>query len=52
MQGTLIVDLYDAATRRMVWRGVATATVTDKPSKNARKITKALAKMFDRYPPE
>jgi len=50
-EGSLIVDLYDATTRKMVWRGVATATVSSKPEKNAEKIDKSLAKMFARYPP-
>ena len=50
-EGSLIVDLYDATTRKMVWRGVATATVSDKPEKNAVKIDKSLAKLFARYPP-
>jgi hypothetical protein len=50
-EGSLVVDLYDATTRKMVWRGVATATVSDKPEKNAVKIDKSLAKMFARYPP-
>jgi len=26
VQGTLIVDLYDAKTKKMVWRGTATGT--------------------------
>jgi Domain of unknown function (DUF4136) len=50
-EGSLIVDLYDATTRKMVWRGVATATVSSKPEKNAEKIDKSLMKMFARYPP-
>ena len=50
-EGTLVVDLYDATTHKMVWRGVATATVSSKPEKNAMKIDKSLAKMFARYPP-
>jgi len=50
-EGSLIVDLYDATTRKMVWRGVAQSTVSDKPEKNAEKIDKSLAKMFARYPP-
>jgi hypothetical protein len=50
-KGTLIVDLYDAGTKKMVWRGVATATLSDKPSKNTSKLDKALTKMFQRYPP-
>ena len=51
VQGTLVVDMYDAKTKKMVWRGVATATASDKASKNTEKIDKAIAKMFERYPP-
>jgi len=51
LQGTLIVDLYDAKTRKMVWRGVATDTVSGKTSKNTEHIDKAVGKMFEKYPP-
>ena len=50
IDGTLIVDLYDAKTKKMVWRGVATATASEKPSKNAKKMSKALDKMFEKFP--
>jgi hypothetical protein len=51
VKGTLVVDMYDADTKQMVWRGVATATESDKPSKNNAKIDKSISKMFERYPP-
>jgi len=50
VEGTLVVDLYDAKTKKMVWRGVATATASDKPTKNAKKMAKALDKMFEKFP--
>ena len=50
VDGTLVVDLYDAKTKKMVWRGVATATASDKPTKNAAKMNKALDKMFEKFP--
>jgi hypothetical protein len=50
-EGTLVVDLYDANTKKMVWRGVAKSTVSSKPEKNTEKIDKGVAKMFERYPP-
>jgi len=50
LQGTLVVDIYDAATKKMIWRGTATDTVSDKAAKNTKKINKALTKMFQRYP--
>ena len=50
VEGTLVLDFYDARTKKMVWRGVATATASDKPSKNASKMNKALDKMFEQFP--
>jgi len=50
LQGTLVVDIYDAATKKMIWRGTATDTVSDKAAKNTKKINKALTRMFQRYP--
>lgn len=49
--GTLIVDIWDAKEEHLVWRGVASDTLSDNPKKNAEKINKALSKMFERYPP-
>ena len=49
-EGTLILDFYDAKTKQMVWRGVATATASEKPAKNTEKMNKALDKMFERFP--
>ena len=46
LEGTLVVDLFDAATHQLVWRGVATDTVSYKPEKNAEHIDKAVEKMF------
>lgn len=34
----------------MVWRGVATDSVSDKPQKNTDRIKKALDKMFAQHP--
>ena len=50
-QGTLAVDIYDATTKQLVWRGTGTGTASDKAEKNTSKIDKALEKMFEKYPP-
>jgi hypothetical protein len=34
----------------MVWRGVATAVLSDKTKNNERKLNKAIRKMFKKYP--
>lgn len=51
IQGTLVVDMYDAQTKKLVWRGTGTDTASDKADKNAKKVVKALEKMFKQYPP-
>lgn len=34
MEGTLIVDLYDAKSQSLVWRGIAQDTLSNKGNKN------------------
>ena len=48
-EGTLILDLVDARTRKLVFRGVGQAVV-GAPQENAAKIREAVAKMFAAYP--
>ena len=50
LEGTLVVDFYDAKTKQLVWRGVATANASDKPTHNVEKMDKALKKMFEKFP--
>jgi hypothetical protein len=50
--GTLVVDIYDARTKQIIWRGVGTDTISDKPEKNEKKLNKVLEKMFKKFPPE
>ena len=50
--GTLIVDLFDTSTKRLIWRSSASDVVSSKPEKNIRKLDKAVQKMFDHFPPE
>ncbi len=49
-EGTLVVDLVDTKTKRLVWHGVAIGN-PDKFRKNAEeRINKAIAKLFEKYP--
>ena len=50
-EGTLVVDLYDAKTKQLVWRGSAEDTVSDKAEKNEKNLDKGVAKMFKDFPP-
>ena len=51
-KGTLVVDFWDAEKKQLIWRGTATATLSDNPQKNSKKIHKAMDKLFKRYPPK
>jgi hypothetical protein len=48
--GTMIVDLYDAKTKSLVWRGIAQNTLTNNGNKNSQMVSKAVAKMFKQWP--
>jgi hypothetical protein len=50
--GTLVLDLYDARNKQLIWRGVAQQSLSDKPDKNEKKLEKAVEKMLDHFPPQ
>ena len=50
--GTLVVDLYDTHTKRLVFRGVAGTQVSHHADKNTRRLNIAVEKMFKHFPPK
>ena len=50
--GTLVVDLFDANTKTLIWRGSSSDTLSDKSDKNIKNLDKGVQKMFDHFPPE
>jgi uncharacterized protein DUF4136 len=48
--GTLVVDIYDANGKQMIWRGISQDTMSTKGSKNEKEMNKAIDKMFKQYP--
>ena len=52
--GMLLVDLYDPAKKRPIWRGDAAKTIDLKkdPDRNYKNLQKTMAKLFKNYPPE
>jgi Domain of unknown function (DUF4136) len=48
--GTLVVDIYDANGKQMIWRGIAKDTLSNKSEKNEKEMNKAVEKMFKQYP--
>ena len=50
VEGTLIVDLYDAKTQSLVWRGIGQDTLSNNGNKNQQEVQKAIQKMFKQWP--
>ena len=52
-EGTLIIDVFDSATKGLAWRGTATGTVDPGASAEQRnlRIQEAVAGIFQRFPP-
>ncbi len=50
-EGTLVIDIANPLKQEVVWRGIASDTLSDKSSKNTTKVQKMVSKMFQKYPP-
>ena len=50
--GTLVVDMFDAKSKNLVFRGTAEDELSDNPEKNKKKLEKASAKIFKNFPPK
>lgn len=49
--GTLVVDLYDAKTKQLLFRGTSSDTLSNNANKNTENLDKGVEKMFKKFPP-
>jgi hypothetical protein len=49
--GTMVVDIFDAKTKALMWRGIGVDELSDKADKNQKKIVNATEDMFKKFPP-
>jgi hypothetical protein len=49
--GTLVVDMFDAQTKKLVWRGSASDALSNKSDKNIKNLDKGVQKMLKNFPP-
>jgi hypothetical protein len=49
--GTLVIDLFDAKTEKLIWRSSSSDTLSDKADKNTKNLDKGVNKMFQHFPP-
>ena len=50
--GTLVVDLFDAKAKNLIWRGSSSDTLSNNPNKNTKNLDKGVEKMFAHFPPK
>ncbi|AWW33253.1 DUF4136 domain-containing protein [Echinicola strongylocentroti] len=49
-EGTLVVDMYDGKSNALIWQGILTSTVTEKPEKREKTIPKNIKKLMKKFP--
>lgn len=53
-EGTLLIDLVDAQTKKLVWRGAGQKTLSDRqlsPAEQQQRINDVVAQIMEEYPP-
>jgi len=50
VEGTLVVSIYDAKQKALVWRGIGQDTLSNNGNKNQKTVANAVQKMFKQYP--
>lgn len=53
-QGTLLLDIIDTGSNKLIWRGSAAARVVDddSPEERTRRVNDAVEKILERFPPQ
>ena len=49
--GTLVVDMFDAGSKNLIWRASSSDTLSGNPEKNTKNLDKGIKKMFSHFPP-
>jgi hypothetical protein len=49
--GALVVDVFDAESGALVWRGLVSGTLARDPERAEKKTARAVAKLLARFPP-
>ena len=50
-EGTLVVDMVDVKRNKLVFEGTSAQSISSRPEKNSKKLAKAVAEVFEKYPP-
>ena len=50
--GTLVVDMFDAGSKNLIWRGTSSSALSGNSEKNTKTLEKGVQKLFGHYPPK
>ena len=49
--GLWVVDIFDANSKKLIWRGSASDDLSNNSDKNIKELDKSVEKMFNHFPP-
>jgi len=50
IKGTLVMDVYDNSTNKLIWQAAASGTVKENPKKREKSIPKTVSKIMKKFP--
>ena len=50
--GTLLVSIFDAQSKQLIWKGTSESDLTGNPEKTTKKLDSDIQKMFKKLPPK
>ena len=50
-RGTLVIDIWEASEKLLVWRGIVEDVLRDNPARVADSIDRGIRRVFGRFPP-
>ena len=50
MEGTLVMDVFDGESKKQVWQGIATKTVSENPQKRDKTIPASISSLMRKFP--
>ena len=50
VEGSLVISIYDAKQKALIWRGIGQSTLSNNGNKNQQEVEKAIQKMFKQWP--
>ena len=50
LEGTMVLNVFDAEAKKLVWQVVASQTINENPEKRSKSIPKAVKKIMKKFP--